>query len=202
MDFDRLIEREERLRRDVLAGDERAWQVWYEESFGELSRYVGWRCGGRADFREEVLQEVWLTAVSRIRDFRPAQGSFLNWLRGISANVVRSQLRKQGRWSRAAIASDIQPQEPMAPEASLEEHERRMRVAVTLAALSERHEAVLRAKYLDGLAVQAIADQWRETPKAIESLLSRARKAFADEYTRLAGVSTDDESLCEGLIHE
>ncbi|GDY10696.1 DNA-directed RNA polymerase sigma-70 factor [Planctomycetia bacterium] len=202
MDFDRLIEREERLRRDVLAGDERAWRVWYDESFGELNRYVGWRCGGRADLREEVLQEVWLTAVSRIGDFRPAQGSFLNWLRGIAANVVRSQWRKQGRWSRMTTASDVRPPEPTAPEALLEDHERPLRVAVALAALSERHEAVLRAKYLDGLAVQEIADQWRETPKAIESLLSRARKAFADEYTRLAGLSITDDSLCEGLIHE
>jgi hypothetical protein len=30
--------------------------------------------------------------------------------------------------------------------------------------------------------VQAIADAWGETPKAIESLLTRARQAFRDAY--------------------
>jgi DNA-directed RNA polymerase specialized sigma24 family protein len=40
----------------------------------------------------------------------------------------------------------------------------------------------LRAKYLDGLSVPAIADQWGETPKSVESLLTRARQAFREAY--------------------
>ncbi len=49
---------------------------------------------------------------------------------------------------------------------------------MTLDALPEHHEDVLRAKYMEGLSVADIAAQWNETPKAIESLLSRAREAF------------------------
>ena len=55
-------------------------------------------------------------------------------------------------------------------------------MALALAELSPRYEQVLRAKYLDGLSVQAMADEWGETPKAIESLLSRARQAFRETY--------------------
>ena len=38
------------------------------------------------------------------------------------------------------------------------------------------------AKYLDRMSVQAMAAAWNETPKAIESLLSRAREAFRTAY--------------------
>ena len=63
-------------------------------------------------------------------------------------------------------------------------------IARALAALSERAEAVLRAKYLDGMSVEQIAGEWDETPKAIESLLCRARHAFRGEYEKLAGNDT------------
>ena len=51
-------------------------------------------------------------------------------------------------------------------------------MATTLATLSERHEAVLRAKYLDGATVAEIAESWGQTEKAVESLLTRARQSF------------------------
>jgi len=41
---------------------------------------------------------------------------------------------------------------------------------------------VLRAKYLEGLSVAEIASARGETPKAVESLLSRARQAFRKVY--------------------
>ncbi|HBI44343.1 MAG TPA: hypothetical protein DDY78_16050, partial [Planctomycetales bacterium] len=56
------------------------------------------------------------------------------------------------------------------------------RLAAALSALPDRYEAVLRAKYLDGRSVIDIAAESGETPKAIESLLSRARQAFRDAY--------------------
>ena len=50
--------------------------------------------------------------------------------------------------------------------------------------LPERHEAVLRAKYLDGRTVREIVADWGETEKAVESLLTRARDAFRAAYER------------------
>jgi RNA polymerase sigma-70 factor (ECF subfamily) len=53
--------------------------------------------------------------------------------------------------------------------------------------LDPRHEQVLRAKYLEQMSVRVIADAWRETPKAIESLLTRARQAFREAYEAVRG---------------
>ena len=95
MPSDDRFQRESVLHRAVLAGDERAWRALYEESFDPLYRYVHWRCAGMVSITEETVQETWLTAVRRIRTFDPEQGSFLGWVRGIAANVLRNQFRQK-----------------------------------------------------------------------------------------------------------
>jgi RNA polymerase sigma-70 factor, ECF subfamily len=58
------------------------------------------------------------------------------------------------------------------------------RIARALAALPEHYEAVLRAKYLEQQSVADIAAERRESEKAVESLLTRARQAFRDVYSQ------------------
>lgn len=168
--------RERGLHRAVLAGDEAAWRAWYDESCDGLYAYVVWRCAGLRDLADEVVQETWLTAVRRVAAFDPGRGPFAVWLRGIAGNVLRNQLRKRCRL------------EPLDRDVAAPEDDRRgdaENVVRALAELSERYEAVLRAKYFDQLSVHAIAAAWGETPKAIESLLTRARQAFRETYQRL-----------------
>ena len=65
---------------------------------------------------------------------------------------------------------------------SAETRERSERIAQALAALPEQYEAVLRAKYLELQTVEQIAAVRNETPKAVESLLTRARAAFRENF--------------------
>jgi RNA polymerase sigma-70 factor (ECF subfamily) len=170
-------------REAVLAGDEAAWRAWYEEAYAPLQSYVLWRCASLRDLADDVLQETWLMAVRSIRRFRPEDGSFLGWLRGIAANVVRNQLRQRRRRMDRQGPLDAEP----SCNGTLHAHElleRSERIASALSTLPEHYESVLRAKYLDQLAVAEIAAERTETPKAIESLLTRARAAFRDAYTQ------------------
>ncbi len=160
------------LRVAVLAGDERAWQIWYDESFVAVDRYIAWRCGGLRDLADDVLQETWLTAVRRIRQFEPERGSFVAWLRGIAANIVRNQLRRRTNHDLASLNGDVPARDDR----------QRERVAAALAELPEHYERVLRQKYLDRLEVAEIAAESSDTAKAVESLLSRARDAFRKAY--------------------
>lgn len=173
------IRHETRLRAAVLAGDESAWREWYDGCFAGVERYVRWRCGGRADLADDVLQEAWMTAVRRVRDFDPTGGAFAAWVCGIAANAVRNALRSESR--RTVRRAPLQ--EP--PAVKFEPNERALRTAEALAELNPRFERALRAKYLDGWSVIEMAAAWGETPKAVESVLSRAREAFRDTYTRL-----------------
>jgi RNA polymerase sigma-70 factor (ECF subfamily) len=173
------------LRSAVLAGDERAWRAWYEASFDGLHHYVTWRCAGLRDLTDEIVQETWLTAVRRIRSFDPEHGNFAGWLRGIAANVLRNHFRDYSKACRQFRPLNGEVPTTVAPEAGLERREQAEQIACALAALPERYEAALRAKYLDEQSVAQIAEAWNETPKAVESLLTRARQAFREAYLRL-----------------
>ncbi len=182
MTCDDRVERERVLRSAVLAGDGRAWQSWYEESFEPLYRYVHWRCGGLADVADEVVQDTWLTAVRRMRRFRPDQASFLAWLRGIAANVLRNRLRSRLARSQRTEPFCGEPPSGTSAETESARRERAEWIAAALADLPGHYEAVLRAKYLDDLSVAEIAEASTQTPKAVESLLTRAREAFRQRY--------------------
>lgn len=185
MPADEPPSREAWLHRAVVAGDEGAWRELYDGAFTALATYVHWRCGGRTDRAEEIVQETWLTAVRRIRDFDPTQAAFLSWLRGIAANVLRNHFRSlNGHVAHAqSITADI-PQHGSA-ESGLEQRERANRIAKALLSLPDHYETVLRAKYVDQLAVAEIAALRQETPKATESLLTRARQAFREAYMKI-----------------
>lgn len=162
------------LREAVLAGDEQAWRHWYEECYDGVYAYVLWRCGNLRDHADELVQETWLTAVRRLGTFEPARGSFAGWVRGIAAALARNHFRRASRRRTQAL-----PEGLAGPaEDDLERREQAEQVARALACLPEHYEAVLRAKYLDGASVDDIAQARGESPKAVESLLSRAREAF------------------------
>jgi RNA polymerase sigma-70 factor, ECF subfamily len=188
MDPESRVYQEEMLRRAVLAGDEDAWRVWYLEVFDELDRFVFWRCGGRRHEADEIVQETWLTAVRQIRSFRPREGSFLAWLRGIAANLRRNQVRAAGRLSQRETQAAALVDAAQAKQVT-HDHDQSEQIAATLDGLLERQESVLRAKYFDGLSVAEIAEAWKESPKAIESLLSRARDAFRERFEQLSSTS-------------
>jgi RNA polymerase sigma-70 factor (ECF subfamily) len=172
---------ERRLHRAVLHGDELAWRSLYDASFADLDAYVLWRCGGLRDRADDIVQETWLIAVRRIGDFDPERGLFLAWLRGIAANVLRNHFRR--RTEQPLVGDD----HPAPGDAELERREQAEQIARALIGLPERYEKVLRAKYLDRLTVEEIAARTDETPKAIESLLSRARAAFRAAYLEHQG---------------
>jgi RNA polymerase sigma-70 factor (ECF subfamily) len=176
------VGRERGLWHAVVAGDERAWQTWYDESFAGLYAYVSWRCAGLRDLTDDVVQDTWLTAVRRIRTFDPERASFAAWLQGIAINVLRNQLRREACRRRLPPPANGRAAAPA--DAALEQRERAEQIVRALADLPEHYEAVLRAKYLEQQSVHKIAEAWGETPKAIESLLTRARQAFRDAYQR------------------
>jgi RNA polymerase sigma-70 factor, ECF subfamily len=182
-------EDERRLHRSVLHGDERAWQTLYDASFARLDAYVVWRCAGLRDVADDVVQETWLTAVRRIGDFNPDRGRFLAWLRGIAVNVLRGQFRR--RTPQPLVGDDL----PAPVDTAHEDRERAEQIALALARLPEHYETVLRAKYLDGASIAAIAADTANSPAAVESLLTRAREAFRTAYG-------PERKESEGLIHE
>jgi RNA polymerase sigma-70 factor (ECF subfamily) len=166
----------------VLAGDEAAWRAWYDAAYEPLRAFVFWRLAQQPAAVDEVVQDAWLIAVRRMRDFDPRQGSFLDWLRGIAGNVIKNRSRQrqtaQAAWETLAAGAALAGE----AELPLEAAERSARVAAVLSSLPEHYAAVLQAKYFEQRSVSDIAAAWNQTAKAIESLLTRARLAFRDQF--------------------
>ena len=83
------------------------------------------------------------------------------------------------------------------PEDALEHAEVARRVHTVLDRLPGRYSDALEWKYVDGLSVQEIAERLRVTPKAAESLLSRAREAFRDGFSAFIRHSVRSGGLAE-----
>jgi RNA polymerase sigma-70 factor (ECF subfamily) len=164
----------------VLAGDETAWKALYDGCFDRVYAHVYYRVGRDRHRAEEVVQETWLTAVKRIRRFDPDRGTFEQWMRGIAEHVLLNQRRRwrRDRTAAAAAAADAR----IAPDARGMVAEQ---VALAMAGLPRQYQIALRAKYEEQLPVAEIAARWKATPKAVESLLARARAAFREAYRGL-----------------
>lgn len=179
------------LREAVLAGDEAAWKALYDSCCERLFAYVYFRTGRDRPRAEELIQDCWETAVRRIDRFDPELGSFEQWMRGIADWLVLNAQRKwwrRSRW-RASYAPDwvVRAVEDSDACAVAEQ------TALALMALPERYRKALQAKYEEQLPIAEIAARWRESPKAVESLLSRARAAFREVYLKLEVTSGENK---------
>lgn len=172
--------KEHGLRDAILRGDRGAWRVLYDQCFDSIFAFIDFRTGHRRDRTEEVVQETWMVAVRRIGSFDPTRSSFETWMRGIASNVLRNHWRE---WKRR------ESREPAAGSASSSEPDTRGELAeqigLALTALPSRYRSVLHEKYEQKQTVAEIARQWKQSPKAVESLLTRAREAFKKAFGRL-----------------
>jgi len=179
MDKDHRQWEEIGLRAAVLRGDQEAWRVLYDRCFESLYAYIDYRTGHQREITEEIAQESWMVAVQRIKSFDPTRSGFGAWLRGIALNHLRNHWRKAARVK--PVDKDVaEKADRPVPQRDLAE-----RIGRAMTALSERYQAVLRAKYEELMPLADIADRWQESTKAIESLLSRARQAFREAYAQM-----------------
>lgn len=177
------------LRSAVLAGDATAWRVLHDRAFEPFFVRMLHRSGRDRELAEEVVQESWMIAVRKLRQFDPTRGSFEAWLFGIGERVLKNAARHAAR-RRTREGARVDPatldttQSPQLgrPRDPTEQEDLIERIALTMARLPELYRSILRAKYEEDLTVVEIAERGSMTPKAAESLLTRARAAFRAHF--------------------
>ena len=172
------VDRETFAVRIAQNGDEKAWRDLFERHFEPVHRYCLNLSSGRQDQAEEITQQVFMTAARRIGRFRPQKGSFRAWLLGIAKNrflkAQSGEIRHKYHEKKCSEQTSERKKSD-APELFVYE---------ALARLPAHYRSVLEAKYLEGLTVNEIAEANGSTPKAVESLLGRARDKFAQVYKK------------------
>ena len=184
-------------RRRALAGDREAVALLARDALPPLFQFCLYRVGKDRHLCEEVVQETLVRALRDLHRYEPerANNNVFPWLTGLARNEISRVLARDRRrlsldelWSRLdrellAVYERLED-EPLADEALLREETREL-VNVTLSQLPSHYREALEAKYVRGASVHDLAELWHTTDKAVESLLTRARKAFRATFQAL-----------------
>jgi RNA polymerase sigma-70 factor (ECF subfamily) len=184
--------------RCALAGSPAAIDALAQAALGPLYRFCFYRVGRNRYLCEEVVQETMLRAIRDLHRYEPdrAGGNIFPWLAGLARNEIRRVLaREHGAVSLETLWSRMDEQlrdlfgrlesEPFGDDV-LARTETCEIVGATMSQLPLHYREALEAKYVKGESVQQIAVDWGLSEKAVESQLTRARKAFRAMFLALA----------------
>jgi RNA polymerase sigma-70 factor (ECF subfamily) len=133
---------------------------------------------------DDLLQETSLRAFQRIGAFSwQGEDSFLRWLGGIAANVIRELEKERRRAPLIAIDPDRDPPDSgVSPSKAMRREERLSRLEKALAALSPDHRQVIRLARFEGLPLREVARRMGRSPGAVRQLLWRALQALKSGF--------------------
>lgn len=166
----------------MLTGNGEAWTDFYQRYLVWIYRFAYYNLGRRHADAEDLCSEILMTAAKGISNFDSKRGNLDAWVLGVAKDSLRRFCRRRSM----EILSDARAIDLNAPSTgSDEEALRRIAVNRALACLPERQASALVDKYVGGYSTEELASMNGTTPKAMESLLTRARESFRTALTRL-----------------
>lgn len=176
---------DEELVRRVGQGDPAAIQAMVARKLPRMLM-LAQRMLGDATEAEDVAQEAMLRAWRQAPRWTPGQAKFDTWLHRVGLNLCYDRLRR-----RREIATDAPPEradDGPAPDRGLLAMETGARVEAALAKLPERQrEAIVLCHYQDLGNIEA-AGLMNVSVEALESLLSRGRRALRTTLADIAPI--------------
>jgi RNA polymerase sigma-70 factor (ECF subfamily) len=164
------------LLRRAGAGDPRAAE---ELVARHLSRIVGIARRMLADAAEaeDVAQDVFVQVWRIAPRWREREAKFATWLHRVTLNACYDRLRRRRRWVGEEALTDA-VDDTFSPSAALLARERKDRMAAALAALPERQRAAITLCHYEEMSNIDAAAALDISVEALESLLSRGRRAL------------------------
>ena len=159
----------------VGAGDPAAVQAFVARKLPRMLALAR-RILGDAAEAEDVAQEVFVRAWKQARSWRPGSARFDTWMHRVALNLCYDRLRKK-REDTSADPPD-RPDPSRNAEQTLEAQELGQRVEQALAALPERQRTAMVLHHYQELSNIEIAALMETSIEAVESLLSRGRRAL------------------------
>lgn len=185
------------LVRRMRAGDERAFDAFFDAYFDRLFRFA-LRQTGDADVAQDLAQTALVTAVRRLETWR-GEAALFTWLCTICRREALAYWDRARRQPTVRVEDQAEMRAVLeslasgddSPERAMERDEVAALVRLTLDYLPGRYGDVLEWKYIEGCAVAEIATRLESTPKAVESMLARARQAFRQGFSEVSRAMGD-----------
>lgn len=156
----------------------------YRTTLPDVFGYVLFHAAGDRSLAEDITAETYLAATHHFRGGRGHEVT-LPWLKVVAKRRLIDHWRRQRRLGHRL---DRLRSEAEATGVAIESDDDtpgsddRQAVYDALQSLPDEQRLVLVLKHLDALPVAEIARMIERTPKATESLLGRARRAFRQSY--------------------
>ena len=166
---------DEELLSRVAQGDPAAVRALVARKLPRLLALAG-RILGDAAEAEDVAQETFLRVWKHAARWTPGQARFDTWLHRVALNLCYDRLRR--RRETLMETPPEQPDEGPAPDRGLQAADVGRRVSLALRVLPDRQrEAIVLCHYQEFGNIEA-ADLMGVSVEALESLLSRGRRAL------------------------
>ena len=183
------------IAKQLLDGDEASFRAVFDGYFPRLYRFAIAHVGGDAEEARDIVQQSFCRAFERLDSYR-GEASLYGWILQICRNAlidrarrrsVRPQHLKISETDDAleTIVDAIRAPEDEQPEHRIARLELLHIIQATLDYLPSHYGNVLEWKYIEDNSVAEIAARLEIAPKAAESLLTRARKAFREAIVAL-----------------
>jgi len=186
------LEQDADMLKRLHDGDRTAMAELYDRYFDRVYSLVFNQVDRNRDVAEDIVQETFLAALKSAKGFK-GRSSAYTWLCSIAYHKVADHYRRQSRERKRMVSGvdvdtiDVSenPGRQPQPDRLIESAETRQVVNEALAKLPWDYRQVLILKYVEELSVQEISQIMDRSPKSIEGLLTRSRKAL---QTQLAGL--------------
>ncbi len=180
------------LARRMLAGEDDAFNEFFDDYFPRLYRFALPRLDRDADAAEEVVQTTLIKAISGLKTYR-GEAALFTWLCTICRREIGAFCDRRGRRPEQVDLIEDSPEVRAAldslaaslsqgPESLTHRSEIARLVQATLDCLPRAYADALEWKYVQEMSVKEIAALLNVGAKAAESLLTRARQAFRDGF--------------------
>ena len=186
---------DKKLAQRLLDGDQRSFDVFFTSYYPRLYRFALARLDNDSDLADETAQVVLCQAISKMDTYR-GEAPLFTWLCTFCRYEVSKQRKARSRAQgdqplieddpaiRAALDSLLAASNTD-PDVALYQTEIRRLISVTMDHLPSLYADTLEAKYVRDLSVNEIARMIGKSAKATESILTRARAAFRDNFITL-----------------
>jgi RNA polymerase sigma-70 factor (ECF subfamily) len=192
---------DKQLIQRLLAGDERAFEAFFNAYFARVYRFALPRLNGDAEAAQEVVLSALTKAMRKLSDFR-GDSALFTWICQICRHEVVDHIRARKR-TRHVVLIDDQPELRQAIESieAPEEYdlvkcygraETGRLVRVVLDRLPAAYGDALEWKYMEGESVEVIGERLGIGTTAAQSLLARARIAFREALEKVFGAEAAD----------